>query len=335
MKLKRTVGAAAALMLPAFASSVVPSPAELAAAVLQPAPAFTFIYNGSTSAALLPSWKQSGNATYTTWRSPDGFWVRRNVTDFAPAHAARIWVLDFGFDAGSSPAGTAAAILELPLVADLSWPDNSATGPTLHYADGSNQSVADFQPHSLTPLPSAAAPKVFVPRGGRSSDGTMPYWNLQSGDKLAMSWMLAVGWTGTWRASFSHTCREVGGGDCSTAFSAGMNTTRIRLRPGETIRTPAVAQLAYAATMPDGRLRGHNLWRRFMLSELSPRPEGAKLSELMPRALSSAAMNWNAFNTSNQIDYARSMHAAFGDSVDTFWMDAGWDGAFPFVQGNW
>jgi alpha-galactosidase len=334
LHLGHALAAAAALqLLLPLGLAVEPSADELAAAAAQPAPAFSFTYGGRPSAALLRSWKPAGDAACTTWQGPDGFWVRRNVSDFAASHAARVWVLDFGFDGGGR-----AEILVLPLPADLAWADHSATGPMLHYADGSNQSVADFQPHTLHPLPPAAAPKTFVPRGGRSSDGTMPYWNLESGDAQAMSWMLAVGWTGTWRASFSRTCPGAAGAGCRTAFSAGMNTTRIRLRAGETIRTPAVAQLAYSAATPTGAHRGHNLWRRFMLAELSPRPEdgkGSTLSEMMPRALSSAAMDWNTFNTSNQEDFAHAMHAGFGDSVDTYWMDAGWDGAFPYVQGNW
>ena len=350
MRFRRQLGlVAVSVLVLGWCAAVVPSPAELTFAAAQLPPRFSFTYDGKPSTALLLQWKQSGNAASTTWRSPDGFWVRRNVSDHSATHAARIWVLDFGLTCYSAARACHAGVLVLPKVADLSWADGSPGGPTLHWADGSNQSVADFKPHVMRSLPGKDAPRVFVPRGGRSSDGTMPYFNLESSG-ATMSWMFAVGWTGTWRASFSHTCPAGptgptgptgsagpagGDGDCTTAFAAGMNTTQIRLRPGECIRTPAVAQLAYRADTSTGHLRGHNLWRHFMLSELSPRPAGMSAANMMPRALSSASMDWNFFNTTNQIEFVRAMKPAFGDSVDTYWMDAGWDGKFPYCQGNW
>ncbi len=198
----------------------------------------------------------------------------------------------------------------------------------LHGALGGNNESTDFAPFETTLT--AGGSTHFTPRGGLSSNGgSLPFFNLQQAfakpQRSQGGVMLAIGWSGQWMADF-----EVG--SAATQVRSGMELTRLRLLPGETIRTPRIALLFWNGTDP---LRGHNLFRRFVLTHHTPRPAGEAPSVPL------AAMPWFHFDYGNTATAANqsavaSLYRAKQIPVDTFWLDAGWFKAgWPKGVGNW
>jgi len=134
---------------------------------------------------------------------------------------------------------------ENPCSVDFVAPFPSDAAVSLHWNKGSHDSPSDFQPREDTL--GQGKPLTLESVGGRSSDGTMPYFNLASqGGGL----ILAVGWAGDWRASFD----AVGAG--RVRVRAGLQRARFKLRAGEEVRLPSV--LVMRSTR-DSILTGHRI----------------------------------------------------------------------------
>ena len=67
--------------------------------------------------------------------------------------------------------------------------------------------------------------RVICNSYGRSSAGMMPFFNLHQGNRGAM---IAIGWTGSWRAEFA-------AGDEGVSVKTGLKNTHFYLKPGENI----------------------------------------------------------------------------------------------------
>ena len=212
-----------------------------------------------------------------------------------------------------------------PLISNA-WPgqltlSRPATGEfILHYADGSTAVATDFQPH--TAILGPGIQMDFAPYGGRSSDGVLPYFNIETPDGTGL--IVAVGWTGQWKVSF---IRDAG---TNLTLRVGMEDFNLSLQPGERIRTPAVLTLSYRGLW----MMGQNAFRRLMLAHYSPRPNG--LPPVMPVAASGATLGFNNVNETNQVQAINNI-AASDLPVNTYWIDAGWsgDGAWPTGMGTW
>ncbi len=160
----------------------------------------------------------------------------------------------------------------------------------------------------------------FAPNGGRSSNGTFPFFNLQyQGRGL----IVAIGWTGQWAASISR-------GETQTRLVAGMEQTHLVLHPGEKIRTPRILMMSYEGDW----LAGQNQFRRLLLAHCSPRRQD---KPARPYFASNCYDRYNSHPTwpseAGQLDAVR-----FDQSVgiDVYWLDAAWfPGNFPNGVGNW
>jgi len=75
----------------------------------------------------------------------------------------------------------------------------------------------------------------------------------------------AIGWTGQWACACEH------GEDGRLRLRAGMERTRIRLRPGEEIRSPRLLQMFWTGD----RTRAHNRWRQLLLARQCRAPPTA------------------------------------------------------------
>ncbi|MDE3067351.1 MAG: alpha-galactosidase [Verrucomicrobiota bacterium] len=226
----------------------------------------------------------------------------------------------------TGPSATALTLTSAnaPVLSNV-WPGHiilsrPATGEfKLHYADGSTALISDFQPHCLTLAPNLST--NFTPFGGRSSDGVMPYFNVENPDGTGL--VIAVGWTGEWEAQFQ---RDAG---TNLTINLGLQQMNVSLRPGEKIRTPAVLAMSYSGDW----LTGQRLFRRLMLAHYTPRPGG--LPPVPPVAASGATIGFNNVSESNQIQAINNI-ASNALPVDTYWIDAGWsEGGFPLGMGTW
>ncbi|HXI16660.1 MAG TPA: glycoside hydrolase family 36 protein [Chloroflexota bacterium] len=294
----------------------------------QAQPPFSFRYDGADSSQFLASWARAeelpgeGKPSLETWRWSDaqGLEVRARVRRFEPCGAVE-WVLEF-FNGGRSDS----AILEGILPLDVSWPVGAQNKVVLHHANGSLCQMDDFLPLASEVHRGEIA---LAPIGGRSSDGALPFFNLQvlagAADCDAGGVVLAIGWTGQWKAAWA---RE----ESSLRATAGMERTHLRLQPGETIRTPRILLIPWQG---DDAEIGQNLLRRLLLDEYCPRVGG----ELWVPPV--AHMTMSDFHHSGVVTEAgelKALHRAADLGVEAFWVDACWYGggrAWHEEVGNW
>ncbi len=278
---------------------------------------FSFVYDGRPSAELLPGWRVDVASTRL-----DANRVRRTVRYRDPAtgleidveitehrdFAALEWVLRF-----RNTGGAATPILESIWPLDSSW--DGAGDFVVRHAAGSSAAIDDFA-FRETAL-GAGARLDLSPYGGRSSDSTLPFFNIARPGESGV--VVGVGWTGQWAAAMSRS----GGGPLGVR--AGMEQTHLRLLPGEEIRTPAILLLFWNG--PD-YYRGQVLLRRLLGEHYSPRVRGA------PAQLPLAAAPSIAFETVSEANLTSMIAnvSARGIGVDTWWQDAGW---FESPEGNW
>ncbi len=199
-------------------------------------------------------------------------------------------------------------ILQRILGLDAPWPIAGDEISILHHHRGSLASRSDYEPLQ-SPL-EPGTPLRFAPVGGRPSNGVWPYFNLQQKDR---GLIVVVGWPGQWAVEFM--LRE----DQSVHITAGQETTRLQLLPGEQIRTPVMVLLFWRGD----RIRSQNLWRRWMMAHGMPRPGGKLPPPIFVASSSRAYEEMIGANEENQIMHIR-RYLEEGLKIDYWWMDAGW-----------
>lgn len=133
----------------------------------------------------------------------------------------------------------------------------------LHGIKGDFCAADSFEPYRR-PLAVNTVVKFAPPASGKSSDGPegWPYYNLQfPGGGV----ILAVGWPGQWSSSFTRDDAR------GLRIRAGQELTRLRLRPGEEIRTPLIVLLFWQGA---DVVEAQNLWRRWYVEHNLPRVKG-------------------------------------------------------------
>jgi len=284
---------------------------------------FSFVYGGKPSADLLGSWKRTqaktpadgGRERHTvTWTDPaTGLEVAAEVTLFAGYPAAE-WVL-FLKNTGAADTPMIENILPLDLRAHV--PEKSDV--VLHRAKGSTCAADDFLPIDQAVPPDGKID--LAPAGGRSSNGQLPFFNLQWPGGGVVG---AIGWSGQWAM---HLRRAGGAG---LVLQAGQQKTRLVLHPGEAIRTPRILLVTWSGDDP---LRGHNLLRRLMLAHYVPRIGGERV---LPPVTHNG---WFTFNQGNEVTEANQLEiirAMAPTGVEVYWLDAGWfEGGWPSGVGSW
>ena len=196
--------------------------------------------------------------------------VEIEVTRYSDA-AALDWVCWL-----SNTGVTDTPILEglMPLDAVLLPADRAQGSPTLRWSNGDGCTESSFLPHD-----ELLAPGSYREFAATSSDTTcLPFFNLRNANA---GWIVAVGWTGRWKAGFLH---EPSG---AVRASAGMQATRFRLKPGERVRTPRIVLLRYGGAR---LIDGHNAFRCLMLAHYVP--QEANKPAMPPVATNNVAGLW-------------------------------------------
>ena len=309
------------MLMVQYAFAVTPTAAELAQAkdwttkhlATASAPVFSFVYGDQASAALLKDWTGTASSRRVdadktehtlAWIDPkSGLTVRCVAVEYADFPAVE-WTLWF-----KNTGKTDTPILQEVLALDTLFESSTdKDGFRLLHARGSHEEARDFLPEE-TVLDQSLH---FAPDGGRSSDGVMPFFNLIRPDRDGT--IIAVGWTGQWAASFAP---EVSG----THVRTGMERTHLLLHPGEEIRTPAMLLLFWSGTES---IRGNNLLRALLLKHYTPRP-GGKTVEPPIAASPHGVIPFEKSSEANMIEGINNI-AAHKFPVDTWWIDAGWNG---------
>ncbi|MBN1420858.1 MAG: alpha-galactosidase, partial [Planctomycetes bacterium] len=285
---------------------------------------FTFIYDGRPSSELLGSWERTEAARdldarrreYTiSYSDPRAKLACTCVAIVYRDAPAVDWVLRFQ---NRGPDET--RILERIEPLDVAIVRPAPCAITLHRSLGDSNSKDSFKPID-EPL-SPAAKVTLAPRGGRSSDPHMPFFNLdwQSGGVA-----IAVGWSGQWEAEFA------GAGDRAVKVRAGMQLTRLRLRPGESIRTPRILAVFWEGGDP---IRGNHVMRRTILEEYAPRRDGRPV--LAPIC---GSVNETDPDGSYEGPHLRVIVPLAKRGVEVLWSDMDpqqwYPGGFPTGTGTW
>lgn len=309
-----------------LAHAVSPTSAELSATRQWTAarfenaePFFSFIYDGKPSRELLKTWeakrasrlldekRTEHTLIYTDAKT--GLALRCVGIEYRDFPAVE-WTLFFR-NAGDK---------DTPILSDIRAIDGGISlgrdkQAVVHYAMGSECRFDDYAPQVAPLGPSSTAPQgPWVGEGnplrlqskeGRSSCGTLPFFNVDAGTQGVIG---AIGWTGDWAANIYRTDTEV-------RLRAGMTRTHLKLLPGEEIRSPRIV-LLFWATEP---VRGHNLLRQFILAHHSPRKGG------QPARVPVSFGTWGGNFAAKHIEHGK-WWKDNGLPLDFLWVDAGWYG---------
>lgn len=153
----------------------------------------------------------------------------------------------------------------------------------------------------------------------RGADGASPFMTLKFSE---YSVNIGIGWPGKWKMVFEPAAGGV-------KFTLSQARCRMRLHPGETMRTPNITALFYVG---DGS-RGTNLWRRFFLKHILPvGADGKKIEPVMflHTHMIGGYGEFEGITTENQLE-AIDTYIKRGLKPDCWWIDAGW---YP-CEHNW
>ncbi|MCY3023579.1 MAG: NPCBM/NEW2 domain-containing protein, partial [Planctomycetota bacterium] len=287
-------------------------------------PPFLFSYDGKSSSEFLASWPRKTQSKdvadrvehVTQWTDPKtGLEVTATATAFKDFPAVE-WVLRF-----KNTGAQDTAILSQVAALDMLLGTAKDQSLVLDQIAGDDCSERSFVPgeRELKPGQNVA----LAPVGGRPSNGTFPFLNLQCGPG---GFFVAIGWTGQWSARVN---RDAAG---PTRLQAGMELTHLLLHPGEAIRAPRIMLLRWSGD----RIDAHNLFRRLLLAHYLPKLDGKPIdlaitAQTFNRWASGARPTWGT--EEGQIAAAKTARDL---GCDTHWFDAGWfEGNFPNGVGNW
>ena len=284
---------------------------------------FSFVYDGHSSGDVL---KQSaiirhkGKAgdrrterVLSVTETNAGLETTCSLVEYKDFPAAE-WVLTFrNNSARDTP------IIEQVLPLDIGL---SAEDWILHHALGESNSAESFAPREERLTRDRSEPYVLAPNGGRSSDGHMPFFNLQSASGGAV---VAIGWSGQWEARFQRDDQA------RLRVQCGMQTTHFRLRPGEAVRSPGILLLFWRG---DDAMRANNLFRQLMIAHYVPRRNG---EVVFPPICGS--VNETATDGSYEGPHVRVMAPLARRGIEVFWSDMDpqqwYPGGFPDGTGTW
>ncbi|MCX7598589.1 MAG: alpha-galactosidase [Armatimonadetes bacterium] len=191
---------------------------------------------------------------------------------------------------------------------------------TVHHAHGSACEATDFLPLETKLDPDGVL--ELAPVGGRSSNGTLPFFNLawEGGGVV-----VAIGWSGQWHAWIEHVGDKV-------RLRVGQEHTNLRLLPRERIRTPKVLLVFYRG---EEYQCGNNVLRQCLLAHYCPRHDGQLF---LPPVTHNTWFVYNEGNETTEENQLRVIErlARLKLRTEVFWLDAGWfEGGWPHGVGSW
>ena len=269
---------------------------------------FSFRYDGKKITGIPATWNpvvttrridaNLEETVYVGTESDTGLTIRVEVLEYRDFPVVE-WVVWLS-NAGGMPT---------PLLCDIQAIDTTFVGdaPVLSRCNGDFCSEEGYTPQE-TPLPEGTG-LTFTPNGGRPCDGAFPYFRMQY---AGCGVTLAVGWPAQWSATFTGVANGV-------SIQAEQQQTHLRLLPGECIRTPRITVLSWIGDST----RGINLWRRWYLAHILPRPDGQPLLPALAVCGTDSGEEFTAATEENQLRYQEKF-AQLGFEFDVWWIDAGW-----------
>ena len=168
-------------------------------------------------------------------------------------------------------------------------------------------------------------PISFSSDSGRATHINFPYFNLEYGNGGCM---LAIGWAGTWSASFDFD------GEKTRCLLGSVNNIHTKLHAGEKIRTALFVHAPY--TVRDEYF-ATNYWRRWFIEHSMPRADatGNPMTPFSTCCLASdtGKPNYDGSISEDYTTWRPSLEKMIAEDVkvDFRWFDAGW---YPFPDGT-
>jgi alpha-galactosidase len=289
-------------------------------------PPYSFVYGGRRSDDLLPVWafeessqEQDKGRTrlVQTYTDPaTGLRVRTVLVRYAdfPTVEWTVFLKNTGTE-------------DTPILEDLRALDVSfRRGPDareflLHHARGAPNTPRDYEPFITALGPGAV--KRITGAGGRPTNSDLCYFNLESGGQGVI---IALGWPGQIATGFMRDAAD------GIRAVSGQELTRLKLHPGEEVRTPLAVLQFWQGGSADGAqdvVRAQNIWRRWMIAHNVPRPGGRP----MPNIFSTGATGLFPNYVGTEAEELAVLRTWVGRApkVDCWWVDAGW---YP-CRGDW
>ncbi len=235
--------------------------------------------------------------------------------DFYPLHGVSEWTVTFA-NPGKANSGVISDAVSV-LVFDGAYPMLKGIWGDLY-----NQ----YRPYAMD---LSSNPVYFESNSGRPTHIRFPYFNLEHGDGGTM---LAIGWSGTWRADFRYD-KKTG----KTTYTArSVNGLHTYLKPGESIRTALFVCAPY--TVREEHYAA-NYWRSWFVHSNLPHADRAG-TPLKPFSTAWLAPDTGIPNSDGSISerydtWRPSLEKMFEEEIhlDVRWLDAGWyiapDGRSP------
>ncbi len=212
-------------------------------------------------------------------------------------------------------------VIENVQAADLTLSSPPAGGRfRLHRTYGGPAKPSDFEP-SVVAL-DEKTPLSLNPGHGRSSSQCFPFFRI---DTRRGSAILAIGWSGMWKADF--VCPDAR----QLHVTAGLAKTHFILHPGERVRGPRILLLAWPGESAESNAR----FRELVFKHYAARRGGrTPLPTLFCNTCFTRGGGWlNECNAANQISL---INAYTPLGLEALLTDAGWfEGGWPAGAGNW
>ena len=286
---------------------------------------FSFIYNGQSSEKLLPGWTRTqetkkldaARIQHTfVWTDPGtGLEVSCVALEYSDYPAVE-WLLHFK-NTGKADTPIIEKIQTLDCLQTV-----SGKGVVLHRALGESNSAKSFAPVDEPFQSNDFAEHTFAPNGGRSSDGNMPYFNV---DWHSGGMLFAIGWSGQWDAGFqrrAESCMRV---------RAGQQLTHFILHPGETVRSPRIVMVLWQG---QDDLRGNNIYRQLVMAHYMPQKNGKPVFSPI-----CASVGYTAPDGSYEKPHLDAVTPMKERGIEVFWSDMDpqqwYPLGFPNGTGTW
>ncbi len=283
---------------------------------------FSFVFGGKHSSAFLDGWDRTerheavDHGSYrrtVTFADPDtGLEVSAAAIFYADSPGVD-WTLHFT-NTGSDDT----PIIEQVNAVDVTITSGPGAAPELHQLRGSTNALEDWHPYTEQ-LP-VGRRVDFASTRGKTSDGISPFFDVQWPGGGVIT---AMGWSGQWRGTVEH----LEGG--AIRLDAGMEFIHLKLRPGESVRSPRVLQLYWHG---DDLWRAYNLFRRTMVNHVVPTANGKTVTP----PIAHLSTSFYELNDSTEENVLSHFEAIKGLGFEVFWLDAYWvrDG-FPYGVGHY
>ncbi len=199
-----------------------------------------------------------------------------------------------------------------PLVSDIRILDTVLKGasPVLTHSNGDTCGEDGYEVWK-TPM---TEPFYMTPMDGTSCRGASPYFRMTfGGAENPRGLNIAVGWPAMWDARFTPDTEGV-------HVSVGQKRCHMRIKPGETIRTPRITMQAFAGDESVAR----NLWRRWYFMHILPREDNGPLTPKLCLHVWNVGGAEHTGATETQQVGGIQQYVDRGMTPDVWWIDAGW-----------